>query len=111
MKVENLNEKINQLATHKSRLHVERITKAVDAALEKECHGQKSGDGTWFGDTAKAVLTEILRTWGSGRGERRRVDSLEIEEYYRAKILDELLEKLPLVRELVSMQEFANEQE
>ncbi len=91
-----------KLAKQKAYYHVGRIFKAIGESAKSAC----PESGIFF----KASFLRALEIWvdntkSQSRQTCQEFTAPEIEDYYRGKILDELLEKLPLVKELALLQE------
>ena len=100
-----LHEYIEKLANRKADAHVRRMWAALKNASAQTGNATRPGDGTWFGETWRSVVTVYVQSLSSKDGDPRLPESKEMKNHYRAVILEEVLEKLPLVKELVMMEE------
>ena len=108
MESTNLNNKIQALALQKAKAHVEEAVEKLKAAEVLFAHGNKKGGaGTYWG---KDVVGGLFIAYGEyikkdpNYFERPSPPKAMID-YYAGQILDEILKKLPLIKELNSLSE------
>lgn len=104
MNVTTLNGKIEKLAVQKADAHLRRMRDAISTACKDTGHERPGSYGVFLKKTFFEVLTNWMKSIES-RENYKQPCSPELVEYYRAQILAEILEKLPLVKELCDMEE------
>lgn len=112
MNAKSLNEKIDQLAEAKSSERFRRLIDDFRKAMEPYWWtGGANGKGEFQGEIVRKVIAEALvksdtRDWSTVN------ESLMTKQtsYYRNQLLEEVFEKLPLVKELTQLINFNGEQ-
>ena len=98
MDANHLNDKIEQLAKTKAAERVHSMKVAIEEACGKVA-GRHNNDGAYFGKT----FIEVCKAYVKGHESSSHVNlpvSQEIIDHYRRRILDEILTKVPLIKEL-----------
>lgn len=99
MNAKSLNDKIEQLAKDKATNHVHQMKKAIEDACGKTCvlTGNK-GERLGF---VKNTFLEVMKVYLKDNSQYNYPwHAQELVDHYRTQILDEILTKLPLIKEL-----------
>jgi hypothetical protein len=99
-----LSDRLDELAESKAKSWLRAVKSAIDAALKPYYRLEQNGD-EFFGEVIGAIIAEIYAKHYPSREtfDERAIDLSLVEAAYRRRILAEVLEKLPLVKELSMM--------
>lgn len=102
MDADALNTKIQELAKQRAQKLVEQIENAIDSALKPHMLLQPSGFA--MHSVIKQIFERKIQRLDNS-SQRFVYDLDKLEKYMQGQILDEVLTKLPLVQELILLQD------